>query len=145
MDNQIWAKLHGASVHFPIAMVLCSSLLDVAGKIHTRQGARERLQAAGYWTMLIGAAGTVPAVVSGIFMSKGIVLGHDQLRMHHFFVWPAFGLIIGTATWRMLARESDSRPLPVAYLALAGISAGLVMAAGYWGGEMLLSNQVIGQ
>jgi uncharacterized membrane protein len=145
MDNQIWAKMHGASVHFPIAMVLCSALLDIAGNLFAKPGVRERLQAAGYWTMLIGAVGTVPAVVSGLVMSRGTLLGHDQLRLHHLFAWPAFGLIVGTATWRALARWTDSKPLPLPYLAVAGASAGLVMAAGYWGGEMLLSNRIPGQ
>ena len=54
------------------------------------------LHAAGYWTMIGSALGSVPAVFSGLLMTKGSVLGHGALRMHHLFVWPAFALIIAT-------------------------------------------------
>jgi uncharacterized membrane protein YoaK (UPF0700 family) len=84
--------------------------------------------------------GTVPAVVSGLIMGKGVMLGHGALRLHHLFVWPAFALIVGVATWRALGRDSATQKPPVGYLAAVGLAASLVMAAGYWGGEMLLKN-----
>ena len=140
MDSQVWAKLHGASVHFPIAMVLTSALLDLSGNLAPNPGLRVRMQAAGFWTMLVGALGTVPAVVSGLVMTRGVLLGHDQLRLHHLCAWPAFVLIVGTATWRVLALGRGERPLPVSYLGAAGLCAGLVMAAGYFGGELALAN-----
>ena len=126
-------------MHFPIAMVLISAFLDLSGNLVTNPGPRARMQAAGFWTMMAGAAGTVPAVVSGLVMTRGVLLGHDQLRMHHLFAWPAFGLIVGTAAWRVLALGRGERPLPFGYLGAAGLCAGLVMAAGYWGGELLIS------
>jgi uncharacterized membrane protein len=140
MDSQAWAKLHGASVHFPIAMVLTSAVLDIVGNLSSRAERRGRLQAAGYWCMVVGALGTVPAVVSGLFMTRGVMLGHDQLRLHHLFAWPAFVLIVGTAAWRVFSGNRDSSPLPRAYLGTVGLCAVLVMAAGYWGGELALAN-----
>src|ERR1700679_3807811 len=116
MDAQVWAKLHGASVHFPIAMVLTSAVLDIAGHFSPRAGRRSRLQSAGYWGMVVGALGTVPAVVSGLLMTRGVMLGHDQLRIHHLFAWPAFVLIVGTAAWRVLSGNRAGGPLPRAYL-----------------------------
>jgi hypothetical protein len=66
------------------------------------------------------------------------MLGHDAMRFHHLFVWPAFALIVGAATWRVLGRDPLSQRPPVGYLAVAGLAAILVMGAGYWGGEMML-------
>ena len=140
MDVTIWAKVHGAAVHFPIALVLCSWALDASGLLFPGLAARRGLHAASYWTLLGGALGTVPAVVSGLVMTRGVLLGHDQLRLHHLFAWPAFVLIVGTATWRVLALGRGERPLPVSYLGAAGLCAGLVMAAGYFGGELALAN-----
>jgi len=131
--------MHGASVHFPIALVLCSFALDAAGLLFSGLAARRGLHAAGYWTLLVGAAGTVPAVISGLVMTKGVVLGHDALRLHHLFAWPAFALIVGTAAWRSLASGFATRRELAAYLAVVGLAAALVSAAGYWGGEMLLA------
>ena len=138
MHSEMWAKMHGATVHFPIALVLCSGALDASGFFFPGLASRRGLHAAGYWTMLLGAAGTVPAVVSGLVMSKGVVLGHDALRLHHLFVWPAFALIMGAAVWRVLGSGPGTRKASVGYLATVGLAAILVMAAGYWGGELIL-------
>jgi len=138
MTGQLWAKLHGATVHFPIALILCSGALDASGFLFPGLALRRGLHSAGYWTMLLGAVGTVPAVVSGLVMSKGVILGHDALRLHHLFAWPAFALIVGGATWRALAGESGVRKPSGGYLAAVGLAAILVMAAGYWGGELVL-------
>jgi uncharacterized membrane protein len=139
MDATIWAKIHGATVHFPIALVLCSWALDATGLLFPGTAVRRGLHAAGYWTLLLGAVGTVPAVASGLVMTKGVMLGHDALRMHHLFAWPAFALIVGIATWRSVAPEFATRRGMGSYLAVAGVAGALVAAAGYWGGEMLLA------
>lgn len=65
------------------------------------------------------------------------MLGHDMLRMHHLFAWPALALIEGAAAWRLLGRGADERP-HLGYVAAAGLAAALAAAAGYWGGEMVL-------
>jgi uncharacterized membrane protein len=138
MNPGLWAKVHGATVHFPIALVLCSGVLDVIGFVFPDAAARRGLHAAGFWTIILGAAGTVPAVLSGLVMSKGVLLGHDSLRLHHLFAWPAFALIAGVATWRAMASDFAARKAPAGYLVAAGLAAVLVMAAGYYGGELLL-------
>jgi uncharacterized membrane protein len=140
MNQEIWAKMHGATVHFPIALVLCSGALDTTGFLFPSLASRRGLHAAGYWTMLLGAAGTVPAVVSGLIISRGVMLGHDTLRLHHLFVWPAFALIMGLAAWRVLGSGGTARKAPLGYLAIVGLASALVMAAGYWGGEMTLGH-----
>jgi uncharacterized membrane protein len=140
MNSENWAKMHGATVHFPIALILCSGVLDALGFFFPVPAIRRGLHAAGYWTMILGAAGTVPAVVSGLVMTKGVMLGHDTLRAHHLFAWPAFALIIGLATWRVLAGDFASRKAPAGYLMAAGVAAALVMAAGYYGGEMMIGH-----
>ncbi|HEY4989532.1 MAG TPA: DUF2231 domain-containing protein, partial [Opitutaceae bacterium] len=66
MNGEIWAKMHGATVHFPIALVLCSGALDTTGFLLPGFAMRRGLHVAGYWTMLLGAGGTVPAVISGL-------------------------------------------------------------------------------
>ena len=139
MDPTIWAKAHGATTHFPLALVLCSGALDAAGFALAGRPAGRDLHAAGYWTMLLGALGTVPAVFSGLLMTKGSLLGHGALRMHHWFVWPAFALIVGLATWRLLVGRLATRPMFAGYLLGVGVAAGLVLAAGYWGGELMIA------
>ena len=139
MDPTIWAKAHGATTHFPLALVLCSGALDAAGFALAGRPAVRDLHAAGYWTMLLGALGSVPAIFSGLLMTKGSVLGHGALRLHHLFVWPAFALIIALATWRALVGRRATRGMLAGYLGVVGVAAGLMLAAGYWGGEMMIA------
>lgn len=140
MDPNLWAKAHGATTHFPLALALCSAACDAAGFALPRKPVGRDLRAAGYWTMILGALGTVPAVLSGLVMTKGNVLGHDALRLHHVFVWPAFALLIALGTWRVLQDHSATRRAFVGYLAAACVAAGLMSAAAYWGGEMMIAH-----
>ncbi|SDS30537.1 DUF2231 domain-containing protein [Opitutus sp. GAS368] len=139
MDPTIWAKAHGATVHFPLALALGSGALDAAAlALGARPVARD-LHVAGYWTMVGGALGSVPAVASGLLMTKGGLLGHGALRMHHLFVWPAFALLVALAIWRVGTGPVAPRRTFMFYLAVVAVAAGLVSAAGYWGGEMMIA------
>jgi len=77
------------------------------------------------------------AVLSGLIISAWQFFGAGTLATHHDFVWPAFGLMIGLAVWRLVVREGASRPAFGVYLVVAAATAGLMAAAGYWGGELL--------
>jgi len=134
----MWPRIHGAAVHFPIALVLLAFAFEAAGYLFPRLAGRLGLGAAGFWAMLAGAAGTVPAVVSGLVMTRGTVLGHDALRRHHLFAWPAFALIMGAAAWRLLHGASQVDRPPLGYVLAVGVAAVLVSAAGYWGGELII-------
>lgn len=139
MDTTLWAKAHGATTHFPIALVLVSGVLDAAGYVRAGRPAARDLHAAAFWTMLFGAIGSIGAVASGLLMTEGSVLGHDALRLHHLFVWPAFGLLIALATWRALVGRRLTRPMLGGYLLVVAVMVGLMSAAGYYGGEMMIA------
>ncbi len=139
MDATIWAKAHGATTHFPIALALCSGVLDTLGFALAGRPIVRDLHAAGYWTILGGALGGGPAVASGLLMTKGGVLGHGALRLHHLFVWPAFALLIALATWRVLIGRRATRSAFAGYLIGVGAAMALISAAGYWGGELMMT------
>jgi len=136
-----WAKIHGASTHLPLALAGCSWLFDMAGFALVRRPTGQQLNLVGYWTMLLAGLGTFPAVASGLLMTKGEVLDHDLVLFHHLFVWPAFVLLVGLATWRaIVGATTTQRRAFCYYLAVSFTAAVLVAGAGYWGGEMLLAN-----
>lgn len=139
VDHTLWAKAHGAATHFPIALVFCSAACDATAWLFAGRPSVRDLHAAGYWMMLFGAAGSVAAVVSGVLMTQGSVLGHGLLRLHHLFVWPAFGLLIAVATWRALVGRRVARGPFFGYLCTVGVMLTLLMTAAYWGGELMLS------
>ena len=80
------------------------------------------------------------AVITATAQTTGVeVSGHGALRLHHLFVWPAFALLVALAVWRVCTGHSATRRRTAYYLVAAGIMAGLMAGAGYWGGELLIS------
>ena len=138
MDNPIWARLHGGSTHFPIALLLSSLLFDFLGFFLRREPLSRDLHVAGFYALLLGTLGSFAAVLSGLMLTHWETLGKGGLRTHHLFLWPAFALLVGLAVWRLVVREHAGRSAFGAYLVVAVVAAGLMAAAGYWGGEMLL-------
>src|SRR5277367_2543403 len=140
IDPALWPKLHGASVHFPVALAMAAALFDGLGVVWPTSSPRKaKLHAAGYFTIILGALGTIPAVLSGLFMTRGEVLGHDALLFHHLFVWPAFAGIVGLGLWRAIRSERATPRAFVVYLVFLFSTSGLMAGAGYWGGEMMLA------
>jgi uncharacterized membrane protein len=137
MTSAIWANVHGATTHFPLALAVCSAACDAAGRVLAGRPVSLQLRAAGYWTLLLGALGSLGAIFSGVAMTQGSVLGHGTLRMHHLFVWPAFALLIALATWRLQVERKTTNALPTTYLIGVGVLCALMLTAGYWGGELM--------
>jgi uncharacterized membrane protein len=142
MSTSLWAKMHGGTTHFPIALVMVSTLFDLAGRFAPENLARSRranLHAAGFYTLMLGALGALGAVASGLVMSHWQLWGQGNLARHHAFLWPAFGLLIGLAVWRLVVRDRASSRAFAIYLAASMLTAALMGGAGYWGGELLLN------
>ena len=141
IDPTLWPKLHGASVHFPVALAMAAALFDGLGHFWPKASPRKaQLHSAGYFTIILGALGTFPAVLSGLFMTKGVALGHDALLFHHLFVWPAFAGLVGLGAWRAMMSDKASPRSFAIYLIVLFLTAGLVSGAGYWGGELILNS-----
>jgi uncharacterized membrane protein len=133
-----WDQLHGAMTHFPIALLLFSAVCDFASvALHKFPFARE-LRRVSYYGLAVSAVASVGAVISGIALTNGNMWGRSDLGWHHRFIWPAFGLLTALAVWRLIVRDEMSRTGLWLYLTLMLITSGLMAAAGYFGGEMLL-------
>ena len=140
IDPAIWPKLHGASVHFPVALTMAAALFEGLGVAWPASPRKAQFHAAGQFTVILGALGTFPAVLSGLVMTKGQVLGHDALLFHHLFVWPAFTALVGLGVWRAIVGDKASPRAFAVYLGVLFLTAGLMGGAGYWGGELLLNS-----
>jgi uncharacterized membrane protein len=138
MNQIFWARMHGGATHFPIASLMVSVVFDVAGFWWRTEHGRREFRAFGFYSLLIAAAASPFAVLSGIALSKGKLMGSGDLLLHHLFIWPAFGLLVGLAAWRLVMRGNASRRASGCYLVLVMITAAAMMGAGYWGGEMLI-------
>lgn len=136
MSSQFWANIHGGSTHFPIALIIASVLFDSAGYALNREPHSRDLHIAAFYALLLGAAASFVAVLSGLIISGWHFAGEGLLAKHHLYVWPAFGLIVALAVWRLVARQQASRHAYGAYLVVSLAGAVLMALAGYWGGEL---------
>ena len=142
MGNSIWVKMHGGTTHFPIALVIATVAFDLAGVIIPDSADRARragFRAAGYYTLLLAALGSIGAVFSGLMISRGQLWGRGNLAHHHTFLWPAFGMVVALACWRLVVGSRASHAAFKIYLASSILTGGLMAAAGYWGGELLIN------
>ena len=143
MDHSLWVKMHGGTTHFPIALVMAAALFDLAATLLPDNQNKSRsagLRSAGFYTLMLGALGAFGAVVSGLVISRWQLWGRGNLAHHHLFLWPAFGLLTGLAVWRLVVGNHASNRAFRIYLGAVLITAALMGAAGYWGGELLLNS-----
>src|ERR1700758_216757 len=133
-----WDQLHGAMTHFPIALLLFSAACDFASVVLHKFAFACELRRVSYYGLAFSAIASVGAVVSGIALTNGNMWGRGELGWHHRFIWPAFGLLVALAVWRLIVRDHMSRGSLYVYLFLMFLTSGLVAAAGYFGGELVL-------
>lgn len=130
--------MHGGATHFPIVLVLSAGLFDTLGFTLPTSSKQRDFSVIGYWLGILGAFGCIGAVFSGLALSKWTIGGSGLVLRHHLFVWPAFALIVGLATWRYMVGDNPSRRAVAMYLAIMIVACALISVAGFFGGEMLL-------
>jgi uncharacterized membrane protein len=138
MNSLFWARVHGGATHFPIALILSAAFFDMLAFFLPRSPKRRDFSAIGYWLVILGALGSFGAVFSGLALSKWTIGGSGLSLWHHLFVWPAFALIVGAATWRFVVGRQPSRRGFAIYLCAMVMACTLISAAGFFGGELLL-------
>src|SRR5258708_10304214 len=132
----------GGTSLLQVALVRASVLFDLVGLLAPDNGDKSRrsgFRAAGFYTLILGALGSLGAVLSGLVISRWQLWGRGTLAHHHMFLWPAFGLLTGLAVWRLVVGNHASNRAFRIYLGIALITAAFMGAAGYWGGELLLN------
>jgi len=137
LPSDFWVKLHGASTHFPIAMVLGGCAFDVLALLSWEKPLGRNAKIAALYALVLGALGGMSAVVSGLVLTKGEIWGTGALRWHHRFVWPAFALLVAASIWRLVVGDKLTRRVFFGYVSVELVLTALMAAAGYWGGELL--------
>lgn len=141
MDAIFWQRLHGGSTHLPIVLLPLSGIFEVVALRLRDDAARRAVHSAGAALAGIGILGGVTAVLGGLVMTHGSVLGNGEEKLHHLFVWPGFLISIVLVAWRLFSWRQVSPCLLRFYLVGMGIASALMLGAGYWGGEMLLHTE----
>jgi mono/diheme cytochrome c family protein len=135
MDGLFWQRLHGGSTHMPIVLLPLSLVFELVALRMPDDAGRRALRLAGRALGLTGVLGGCGAVVAGLVLTHGRMLGSGDEKMHHLFAWSGFCISVVLVAGRLLLRCPRYQRI---YLIGMGIASALMLGAGYWGGEMLL-------
>ena len=140
ISSIFWAPAHGAATHFPIAFLFGAALFDSIGFFLPDPSKQRGFQVTGYWLLILSGLSSFGAVFSGLAASRWGVAGTGSLQRHHLFAWPAFALIVGLTSWRVVVVSTPSRRAFAVYLSVLAVTCALVGAAGWSGGELLMGH-----
>src|ERR1700735_3124786 len=108
-----WDKLHGAMTHFPIALLMFSTACDFVSVAFKKLSFARGLRLVSFYGLAFAALASLGAVVSGIALTKGDMWGRGDFGWHHRFVWPAFGLLVALAVWRLVVRDAPAESIGI--------------------------------
>jgi uncharacterized membrane protein len=137
---KFWQHIHGASVHFPIALIICAFLFDFGSTLFKR----ETWKIVGFWCLIAAAIVALPASISGLaghigwfgvkpdpdtydFTNVGLSLGHRNLAL------VGTGIAILLAIWRTARRDALKKGEWAAYLILLFGATFSIGVAGFLG------------
>ncbi|MCI0746164.1 MAG: c-type cytochrome [Verrucomicrobia subdivision 3 bacterium] len=138
LNTLFWQRIHGGSTHFPIVLLMASVIFDVVAWRSRDEALRRGLHVAGFGSAVAGMLGGIGAVVAGLIMTDGRMIGGGHEKAHHLFVWPAFASCLVFVGWRLFRGGRIPQCGLGIYLGGMSLAAALMVGAGYSGGEMLL-------
>jgi uncharacterized membrane protein len=128
--------LHPAFVHFPIALVAFSFVMDLLGRFMKNSS----LRAAAFWSLIAALVTGAIAGITGYWDFTHQPLG-DTSKYADFHMDTGLiliGAVILLTAWRWWMRRRESIA-GAPYLVLAALVVGLTLFQGWYGGEMVYS------
>lgn len=129
-------SLHPLIVHFPIALLMASLFIEALALLFRK----EAWHLASFWTLLLGWAGAVAAVLTGrqaMAVAKHSMEIHEIMKRHETIGYAVLAAATLLLIWRAVAKDRLSRrPRWAAWFALALTCAGMAYGATL-GGEMV--------
>jgi uncharacterized membrane protein len=124
--------LHPMVVHFPIALLCASVVLDGAGFGLRRPGVTR----AGFFTLVLGTVGAGVAAITGPDHTSGGPVVQALLTSHQSFALMTVALAVALMVVRFTAPRGIAGGWALGYLACALLLLVTLSLTGYFGGEL---------
>jgi uncharacterized membrane protein len=129
-------NLHPLLVHFPIALLLSYVALDWGGRIWKGRAFTE----AAWYTLLLGLAGTLVTLITGLIAARGVPADSPALatlNVHKFISIATFAIfsIQAFCYARNRGKYTPGKQALHTVIQLAGVA--LIATTGYFGGELV--------
>lgn len=128
--------IHPMIVHFPIALLIASVVLDLLAFRWLTKSFRE----ASLYTLIGGLLGAVLAIVTGSLAEDLVVKGGAPkavIERHETLAYVSTALFAALLAMKILIRSGRLRELPVLSLAVGLVGLGVLSVAGYFGGSLV--------
>ena len=137
----LWQHLHGASVHFPLGLLLVAVAFDLCAILFKKDSWRT----VGFWTFLLGALFTIPTALTGLSGANGwfkiepyyVEEGSktaNHLIQHRNLALIGGGLSLALSLWRVVAKDRLKGGAWILWLVLAVATAMVIGFVGFRGG-----------
>ncbi|MDX1935021.1 MAG: DUF2231 domain-containing protein [Capsulimonadales bacterium] len=129
-----WQHIHGATAHFPIVGLILAFCFDMGATIFRRPHWRT----IGFWTLLVAAVVSVPAVLSGLTGQNGWFgvsrWMSDSMERHRNVAIVVSVLAVLLSLWRIVRKDELKGTEWLAYLVLLTVATGIISYTGWLGG-----------
>ena len=139
---KLWQHVHGASVHFALALSLVSIAFDLGSKLF----GKKEWRTVGFWALVVATLLSLPSLLSGFWGQLGWFKAEpwtaDHLLQHRNLGIIGTVVLVVLLAWRSgtgdfgIARHSHDRRKDtqyVLYLLLALVGAGIMGYTAYMG------------
>jgi uncharacterized membrane protein len=135
--EEFMPPLHPAFVHFPIALIAFSFVMDLLGRILKIPS----LKSAAFWALIAALITGAITAITGLVDYSHEPLG-DTTRYATFHMYTGIVLVVAVillTAWRWAIRRKPNMSPGGLYLIAALIVTGLTTFQGWYGGEMVYS------
>lgn len=129
--------IHPAFIHFPIALIIVSFILDLCGYVFRNSS----LRSAGWWTLFAAGAFAIVTALTGFWDMQHVPMDDVDATYVDFHMWVGVALLFSAVilvVWRGML-FSRREVVTFAYLTASTLVVALVLFQGWIGGELVYS------
>jgi uncharacterized membrane protein len=134
-----WPRLHAALNDLPAALLLVAVSFDILAAVTKRASFRT----VGFWTTIVGAAGGILAVLSGLQAEEHIAHGeavHEVMETHEKLAFVTLGVFAVVALWRILRETKMAAGERNLSLLLSLVGLGFLLTTASYGGRLVFNH-----
>ncbi len=133
-------NIHPLFVHFPIALLILAGVLDAIAVVRRD----ESLHRAAWFTLFFGVLAMIATVVTGLRAEDTVAHGgaaHELMERHEFYAFTLLGVAVAALLLRPKPAKGRRWMIGTVVAEIALLWP-LVVATGYYGGEMVYGHGV---
>ena len=130
--------LHPKIVHFPVALILGAAFFGILAILFRSK--KEFFKEVLYWNLLVGTAGAIMAVLTGLLEEKTLVHNdtiHEILKTHELLGFIFTAIFLALSIWIIIRKSKMTTAEFKGLIVLLILTSGLMGYSAHLGGKMV--------